>query len=369
MEDATTFVGIDAHARELQIAVLIGDAAQPTHWRCPTEKRAIERLRRKLEREAPAAIECCYEAGPTGYALQRCLDRDRIRCRVIAPSLVPRRPGDHVKTNRRDAAQLAQLLRAGVLTEVQPPTVADEAVRDLCRARDRVRSDLMRSRHRLSKLLLRRGLLFDGRNWTRPHREWLQRLAWAHPAEQFVVDEYQLAIDHLQTRLREFDRMLAQVADTAPYARAVATLRCFRGIDTITALTLVAELHTFERFPHPRALMAYVGLVPREWSTGDHRRLGSITKAGNGLVRRLLVETAWQYRQGSHIGRAVSRRRVGQPPAIVAIALKAEHRLSLRYRRLSARLKPKPMIAIAVARELVGFLWAALQMREAAVSA
>ena len=249
MGEVITYVGIDAHKRELQLAILIGNAEQALNWTCPTDVRALERLRRKLTRDAPGAIECCYEAGSNGYALQRHLTDDRIRCRVIAPSLVPRKPGDRVKTNRRDACKLAYLLRAGLLTEVHPPTHADEAVRDLVRARDDARSDLMRSRHRLGKLLLRRALIFPGRNWTARHREWLQHLEWPHPAERHVVADYQLAIAHLDARLTELDRCLEQMAVTPPYAAGVAALRCFRGIETISAMTLLAELYDFRRFP------------------------------------------------------------------------------------------------------------------------
>jgi transposase len=349
---------------------MLVDAAQdPVNWSCPTDERAIERLRRKLEREAPGQIECCYEAGPTGYGLQRALHRGRITCRVIAPSLTPRKPGERVKTNRRDAQKLVELLRAGLLTEVQPPTPADEAVLDLCRARDQARSDLMRSRHRLSKFLLRRGLLFHGRNWTAHHRAWLQRMAWEHPAERHVVADYQLAIEQLQSRLAEIDRLLGDLSTTPLYARGVGALRCFRGIDTISAMMLLAELHHFQRFREPRSLMAYLGLVPSEDSTGDHRRRGAITKTGNAFVRRILVEVAWHYRHDPHAGAAVSRRRAGQPLALVAIAERAEQRLCYRYRRLTARMKPKPKIAAAIARELVGFIWAALQLIDVSASA
>jgi transposase len=365
MGEPTTYVGIDAHKRELQLAMLIGDADRPISWTSPTEPRALERLRRKLERDAPGQIECCYEAGPTGYGLQRRLDGGRIRCRVIAPSLVPRRPGERIKTNRRDAQKLAQLLRADLLTVVRPPTTAEEAVRDLCRARDDARDDLLRARQRLGKLLLRRGLIYHGKNWTKRHYEWLCQLPWPEPAERHVVTDYRLAIAHTETRITEIDRALAQAASTAPYVDAVAALRCFRGIDTVTAMTLLAELHDFRRFPHPRALMAFIGLVPSENSTGDRRRPGAITKMGNGLVRRLLVQAAWHYHHEPRLSAPLRRRRVGQSVAVLTIADQAEQRLCRRYRRLCARLKPKPLVITAIARELVGFVWAVLQLPEA----
>jgi len=368
MDEPTTYVGIDAHQRELRLAMLIGANEQPIQWTCPNEPRALERLCRKLKRETHGAVECCYEAGPTGYALQRVLTREAIPCRVIAPSMVPRKPGDRVKTDRRDAVKLAHYLRAGLLTEVYPPTVADEAVRDLCRARDHARSDLMRCRHRLGKLLMRRGLLFHGRNWTAAHREWLRRLEWPEPADRYVVSDYQVAIEQIHARLREIDRFLEDLAQTPRYARSVGALRCFRGIETVSAMTIVSELHAFDRFPHPRALMSYVGLVPSESSSGDRRRPGAITKTGNVLLRRVLVEIAWHYRHTPWLSPAVRRRRAGQPAAVVAIATQAEQRLCRRYRRLSSRGKPKPMIAIAVARELVGFLWAAQQVNAVTTS-
>jgi transposase len=365
MSEPITYVGIDTHARELHLAMLIGNAAQPIVWTAPNEPRAIERLRRRLERDAPGAIACCYEAGPTGYVLQRRLTTDRIQCRVIAPSLIPEKPGDRIKTDRRDARKLAQLLRADVLTSIQPPTEGDEAVRDLVRARDDARVDLMRARHRLSKLLLRRGHRYARTPWTLAFDQWLRQLAWPHPAEQYVVRDYQLAIVQVEARLRELEQAIAGVAITPPYARAVAALRCFRGIDTVTALTLLAELYDIRRFTHPRALMAFVGLVPSESSTGDRHKRGGLTRAGNTLVRRLLIQTAWQYHHHPRLGPGLRQRREGQPASILAIAIKAEQRLCHRYRRLCARQKPKPLVIATVARELVGFIWAMLQLPDA----
>ncbi len=268
-------------------------------------------------------------------------------CQVIAPALIPRKPGERVKTNTRDARKLAELLRAGLLTEVQPPTPADEAVRDLCRARDDAREDLQRCRHRLGKLLLRRGLHFGGRNWSRPHRAWIDGLEWAQPAERVVVDDYLLAIDHLEARLGALDTRLAEVAETAPYREPVGSLRCFRGIDTLTAIMVLAELHDFRRFQSPRALMAYVGLVPSEDSSGEKHRRGRITRTGNALVRRLLVETAWHYQHRPSIGVALAKRRNGQPGRVISIADKAQQRLCRRFRRLAEQHKPTPKIAVA----------------------
>ena len=214
MADGSTYVGIDAHKKDLQVARLVGHARTPETWTVPNERRAIERLMRKLERDAPGPVECCYEAGPCGYVWQRQLQRGRIHCQVIAPALMPRKPGERIKTDRRDAHKLAEFLRAGVLTEVRPPTPAEEAARDLVRARDDAREDLQRCRHRLDKLLLRRGRHFAGRNWTSAHRAWIRTLLWEHAADARVVEDYLLAIDQVQARLAELDAHLAELAAT-----------------------------------------------------------------------------------------------------------------------------------------------------------
>jgi len=361
MKQITTYVGVDAHKKDLFIAMLIGDQSTPVTWQLANEPNAVRRLVRKLERDAPGPVRMCYEAGPCGYALQRQATTPRVSCQVIAPALIPRKPGERIKTNRRDARKLAELLRAGLLTEVRPPTPEEEAVRDLCRARDDAREDLHRCRHRLGKLLLRRGLHYHGRNWTRAHRRWIDSLEWTHPAERPVVDDYLLAIDQLEARLIELDARLGEIAATEPYREPVGWLRCFRGIDTLTAILILAELHDFRRFHSPRALMAYLGLVPGEDSTGEKHRRGRITRTGNALVRRLLVETAWHYQHRPGVGVTLLRRRKGQPGRVIAIADKAQQRLCRRFRRLAEHHKPAPKIAVAIARELAGFLWAALQ--------
>lgn len=232
MGDVITYVGVDAHKRELHVAMLVGTATAPIMWTVENEPRAIERLHRKLEREAPGPVRVCYEAGPCGYALQRQLTKGRVTCVVIAPALMPRKPGDRVKTDRRDARKLAELLRAGLLTEVRPPTPAEEAVRDLCRARDDAREDAQRARHRLGKLLLCRGLHFAGKNWTKAHWQWITTIQWEHAAERAVADDYRLAIEQVEARLAELDARLTETAQTDPYREPVAWLRCFRGIDT-----------------------------------------------------------------------------------------------------------------------------------------
>jgi transposase len=361
MKNVTTYVGIDAHKKDLFVAMVVGQQPTPVTWTMANEPSAVRRLLKKLAREAPGPVRAFYEAGPCGYALQRQLTTPWLRCDVVAPALIPRKPGERVKTNRRDARKLVELGRAGLLTAVRPPTPEEEAVRDLCRARDDARADLQRCRHRLGKLLLRRGLHYPGRNWTRGHRHWIGGLEWTHDAERAVVDDYLLAIDHTEARLLELDACLAEIAKREPYREPVGWLRCFRGIDTLSAMLILAELHDFQRFPSPRALMAYLGLVPGEDSSGEKHRRGRITRTGNTLVRRVLVETAWHYQHRPSIGVALTGRRRGQPGPVIAIADKAQQRLCRRFRKLAAEHKPAPKIAVAIARELAGFLWAALQ--------
>jgi transposase len=368
MSEVITQVGIDAHKKDLFVAMLIGREKTAVTWQLANEPNAVRRLVRKLEREAPGPVRVFYEAGPCGYALQRQMTTSRVSCDVIAPALIPRKPGERVKTNRRDARKLVELGRAGLLTAVQPPTPEDEAVRDLARARDDAREDLQRCRHRLGKLLLRRGLHYSGRNWTCAHRAWIATLEWTHAAERAVVDDYLLAIDHTAARLLELDARLAEIAETEPYRKPVGWLRCFRGIDTLTAMLILAELHDFRRFASAPALMAYLGLVPGEDSSGEKHRRGRITRTGNALVRRLLVEVAWHYQHRPSVGVALARRRKRQPSRVIAIADKAQQRLCRRFRKLAAEHKPAPKIAVAIARELAGFLWAALQPPPATVN-
>jgi transposase len=361
MKNVITYVGIDAHKKDLFLAMLIGNQTTPVSWTIPNEPRAVRRLVKRLERDTPGPVRVFYEAGPCGYALQRHVTTSRVSCAVVAPALIPRKPGDRVKTNRRDARKLAELGRAGLLTAVQPPTPEDEAVRDLARARDDAREDLQRCRHRLGKLLLRRGLHYAGRSWTRAHRAWVDSLTWTHAAERAVVDDYLLAIDQTEARLLELDARLVEIAAHEPYRTPVGWLRCFRGIDTLTAMLILAELHDFRRFVSAPALMAYLGLVPGEDSSGEKHRRGRITRTGNALVRRLLVEIAWHYQHRPSVGVALARRRKGQPARVIAIADQAQHRLCRRFRKLTAEHKAKPKIVVAIARELAGFVWAALQ--------
>lgn len=358
--NSVAHAGLDVHKETIAIALLPAGKSRPLEWQITHEPTAVRRLIRKLK--TSGSVVCAYEAGPTGYALQRRLEAAGIPCLIAAPSLIPARCGDRVKTDRRDAHKLAELLRAGLLTPVHPPTEEEEAVRDLSRCREDAQKDLVRSRHRLSKFLLRRGLVFrDGNNWSQRHRTWLNSLKFERPADRIVFEDYLLAVEQHGARVTALDEQLAAIADTEPYRTPVARLRCFRGIDTTTAVALVAELHDIRRFAGPPQLMAYLGLVPSEHSSGGKRRRGGITKTGNGHVRRLLVETAWHYRHKPSIGVKLRKRRSGQPPQVIARADRAQQRLCRQYRRMTARGKHHNTIVAAIARMLVGYLWETLR--------
>jgi transposase len=369
MEGSITWVGIDAHKKTLVVAVL-APGAEPEEFTVDNTEAAIKKLARRLQRTAKGGeVRACYEAGTCGYTLQRRLDAAGIVCEVIAPSLIPRKPGERIKTDRRDALKLAELLRAGMLTVVSAPDPEQEAVRDLCRCREDVRADLGRCRHRLVKMLVRRGLVFNSssRLWSQTHRRWLQSVTFDNEIDRVVFAEYRLAIEQAERRLQEMDKQLAAAAQLPLYRDHVAWLRCFRGIDTTIAMIFVAELHGVERFDSPRALAAYLGLVPSLHASGESARHGKITKTGNGHIRRALVQACWQYRHVASVGPSLRARRAGQPERVLTIADEAQRRLTGRYRRLIARGKTPNKVVIAIARELVGFLWATMRDdREAA---
>jgi transposase len=362
MKGTTTQVGMDVDAKRVHVAVLRPGEPHPVELTVAHEARAVRRLVRKLLREAPGEVRACYEAGPTGFALQRVVEEAGMPCDVIAPSLIPVKPGEHVKTDRRDARKLAELLRAGLLTVVAPPTPTEESVRDLCRAREDAREDLTRCRHRLGKFLLRRGLRWTGgrKAWSLAHRAWLRALQLEHDADRAVLATYLLAVEQHEERAKGLDEKLEEIAEQDPYREPVGWLRCFRGIGTVTAMTIVSELHGFQRFGSPRELMAYLGLTPSEHSSGDKTRRGAITKAGNAHVRRVLVEAAWHCRHVPAVGAMLAKRRKGQPARVIALADKAQQRLHRRYWRLVTGGKHHNKAVVAVARELVGFLWATL---------
>jgi transposase len=334
---------LDAETGELQFFTLGGDVAQAAGF-CAG---------------LPRPVRAAYEAGPTGFGLARELGRRGVECVVAAPSKIPRASGDRVKTDRRDAEHLVRLLLAGKLHPVRVPGPEEEALRDLIRAREAVRADLMRARHRLSKLLLRHGIRFDdGAAWTQRHRDWLATIVLEWPAAQATMIDAQGAIDALAHRRDGLEREIVALLPASPWATQVGRLRCLRGIDTLTAVGLCAEVGDFERFARAQQLMSYIGLVPSESTTGQQRRLGAITKAGSGHARRLLVEAAWHYRPRPRIGKALTDRQDGQPAEAVAIAWSAQQRLHRTWTRLEARAKRRTIIAVAAARELTGFAWA-----------
>jgi len=283
MEKGITVVGLDAHKVAINVCALLPGGAAPVVWECANEKAAVRRMVRKVQGQARGEVRMCYEAGPCGYAVQRWIRDAGAGCVVVAPSLIPRKPGDRIKTDRRDARKLAELYRAGLLTEVHPPTEQDEAVRDLCRAREDAHEDVVRARHRVSKFVLRRGWSWQGgkRAWSQGHRLWLKSLRFEQREDQVVLDDYLLALEQVEARLRALDDQIEQISQDERFAPVVRRLRAFRGIDTLTAMTLIAELHDFMRFDSARGLMAFLGLVPSEHSSGGKEQRGQITKAGS----------------------------------------------------------------------------------------
>ena len=363
MVEDITWVAIDAHKDSLSVAVAIAGEEEVRQWRTRADKLSIARLSKKLLKLAPGQIVCSYEAGPCGYALQRQLNsEERIRCMVVAPSLVPRKPGQRVKTDRRDARHLLGQLRAGELTEVHPPSREDEATRDLCRYRDQVRRDRMRCRHRILKMLLRRGVVYRaGKHWTQRFHLWLGAVRFDEDAAQAVLDHMLVELTQHEERMKSLDARIEELALSDRYREVVGWVRCLRGFNTLGAMMVVAELYAFFRFRSPRHLMSYLGIVPSEHSSGESHCRGGITKAGNSYLRRILVQAAWNYRHLPKVTPELAKRRQGQPAWAIEIAEKAQHRLHRRYRHLAlARRKGKNKVTVAVARELTGFLWAVL---------
>jgi len=360
MFESTTIVAFDQHAASVVAAGLLPGQQTPALHPLPSDFSTIGRFVSRLTRQG--AVRCCYEAGPCGFELQRWLATRQVPCDVIAPSLIPRRPGDRIKTDRRDARQLAILYRAGALTAIHIPTEQEEAARDLLRCREDIRADLLRARHRLSKFLLRHGRRFTEtkKTWSKRHDSWLRAQVWPLPALDQTHRAYLRAVDEAVARLQAVALDLRALLTLAPLAARVARLRCFRGVDDLTALTIAAELGDARRFPTAPSTMAFVGLVPAEYSSGSKQARGAITKTGNAHLRRVLIESAWHYRHHPFVGRALRLRQAGAPAAVVQQAWAAQHRLHRRYHRLASRGKPTQHVVTAVARELTGFLWAAL---------
>lgn len=354
------FIGLDVHAETIAVAVAEPGGDTRSLGVIPNRADALRKLVHKL---GPVEqLRICYEAGPTGYVVYWQLAELGVRCEVVAPTLVPVKAGDRVKTDRRDALKLARSYRAGDLTPVWVPDAAHEALRDLVRAREAAKKDQLRARHRLSKFLLRQGRRPPTgiRVWTVRHRDWMKGLRFDQPAHDTTLADYLHEVDHQADRLTRLERALdTAIAGTSLRWRAVIeALQALRGVAQITALTLVTEIGAFSRFGTPRQLMGYSGAVPAEDSSGQRTWRGGITKTGNAHLRRVIGEAAWAYRHRPAIGAALRRRHRSVSPEIKAIAWKAQHRLYARYRHLIARGKCPPEAVTAVGRELLGFIWA-----------
>ena len=356
------FVGLDVHADTISVAV-----AEPNG-----EVRSLgvfrnrpDSVRRLVTRLGPASqLRVCYEAGPTGYGLYWQFTALGVTCAVIAPTLVPTKAGDRVKTNRRDAEKLARCHRAGDLTPVWVPDAAHEALRDLVRAREDAKQDQLRARHRLNKFLLRHSQVPPEsikKSWTQKYMEWIKRqVHFDQPALEATLLDYVHEVEHAAERIQRLEKSIDEASCSAPpeMRAVIEALQALRGVAQITAVSLVAELGSLSRFESPRQLMGYSGLVSSEYSTGNHMQRGRITKTGNAHLRRVIVEAAWAYQYRPWVGGALRKRQQGLDQEIKDIAWKAQWRLHKRYQKLAAAGKKKPQIVTAVGRELLGFIWA-----------
>jgi transposase len=355
---AKAVVGLDVHALQTHAAILDLESGE---LRVSKLRMAPVEVVSFLERLGPH-VRAVYEAGPTGFELARAARERGIDLRVAAPGSIPRSADDRVKTDRRDAVRLARLLAAGELRFAFVPSLADERFRDLTRAIEDVRGDLMRARHRLSKFLLRRGERYPGPGgaWTAAHLRWLRGLRFDDPCSQASLADYLAAVELLLGRRASLIQALEQAIPASSHADVIARLRCFRGIDTLSAAALAAEVGNFARFPRPSLLSGFLGIVPSERTSDLKRRQGSITKAGPPHARRLLVEAAHHYRRLPAIGQPLARRQQGQDPRVIAVAWRTQRRLHARWQHLrERRRKPAGVVAIACARELAAFLWEA----------
>jgi transposase len=359
-QSTTVYVGLDVHKDSIEIA--LADAARDTEVRhlgtVAGGTVAVTKVLRRLV-SAGHRLHIVYEAGPCGFILQRHFLALGWRCEVVAPSSIPRPSGERVKTDRRDAMKLARLARIGELTAVRVPDGADEAMRDLVRGREDAVREQRNARHRLKALLLRNGIAYSGRSaWTAAHLRWLATVKMPHPPQQIAFQEYLHAVTEAGARIARHEQALRDALPTWSLAPVVVSLQALRGLRLIAAITLVAEIQDFWRFATPRHLMAYLGLVPCEDSSGPRRRQGAITKAGNAPARRMLVEVAHLYRYPARVSPVIARRQALLPKPVTDIAWAAQMRLCARFRRLAARRVPHNKIVVAVARELCGFVWA-----------
>ena len=360
MNEFTKYVGLDTHKETIAVAIADAGRTKPRYYgEIANTPEAIRKLVKTIN-PSGEVVSFCYEAGPCGYGIHRQLTGMGHDCAVLAPSLTPLKPGDRVKTDRRDSESLARLHRAGELTAVWVPGNEQEAIRDLTRAREDMKITERQVKLRLGSFLLRHGKTYDGTksNWTQAHFRWIEHVKFNHPVQQIVFEEYVDTVKQAQSRVKSMERELNRVIDTWVLAPVVKGLMALRGVNLVTAMTVIAELGDISRFQSPRQLMAYLGLVPSEHSSGSSKRRGGITKTGNGHVRRVLIEAGWCYRFQARRTAHIQRRAERTSPAVQAIAWKAQKRLCGRYRDLANKGKLKVQICVAVARELAGFMWA-----------
>ena len=359
MENIITYVGMDTHKKDHKVALHYPGDEQIIQFMVKNNVREIRKMVNKIKKQAPSEVRFCYEAGVCGFTLKRRIEALGCKCDVIAPSLIPIKPGDRVKTDRRDALKLLMMFKSGLLTEVHAPDSEQEAARELTRCRCAAKDDLKSIRQQLLKFLTRHGYIYsDGNHWTQKHIAWIGSLEFEYSLLADVFDEYFTRMENCMQRLDSLDSQVKRLAQSEDYKEVVGLLRCFHGIDTLTAISVITEIFDFGRFSSPRQLMSYLGLTCSENSSGQKQNKGCITKAGNKRVRRLLVETSWHYRHRRKIGRGLEKRREGQPQWAIDIADRAGVRLRKRYRHLVDNGKVSCKATVAVARELAGFIWA-----------
>ncbi len=359
MNQYIKFVGMDVHKDTIAVAIAKAGTREAIFYgEIENTPESVEKLAKKM-RASGERVLFCYEAGPCGYEVYWQLQEKGYDCLVVAPSLIPKKAGDRVKTDRRDSITLARLLRAGELTAVWVPDKDQEAVRDLTRAREDLKAVERHARQRLGAFLLRHGKRYPGKSaWTQAHFRWMQGLRFEHPSQQIVYQEYVDMVKHVQSRIAAIQQQMLSVIENWSLGNVVTALMALRGVSVVTAMTIVSELGDISRFESPRQVMAYLGLVPSEHSSGGKQRRGGITKSGNGHVRRVLVEAAWCYRFAARKTAALERKAEKSSEAVQEVAWKAQKRLSMRYRHLLNKGKRPVEVCTAVARELAGFIWA-----------